>query len=149
MADDTPTTWPLSQVGEADVRMPNLYEILATVDAVPNQLMIDVLNLLEAEGTDIPNADPATKFLRKRNLIRGKYALASLILVRPRLVLGREPGEGEIGPHHLSWGDLEGLYYSFFLQGRRFPPLAPAEADDAGGASQPAPAGDDLPPVAE
>jgi hypothetical protein len=142
-------TWPLSQVGEAEVQMPNLYEILATVDAVPNQVMIDVLNLLESEGADLPSADPALKFLRKRNVIRGKYALASLILVRPRLVLDREPREGEIEPGDLSWGDLEGLYYNFFLQGRRFPPFVFAEDHDVGGIEEPPPPSDDLPPLAE
>jgi hypothetical protein len=147
---DTPDTWPLSQVGEAEVRMPDLYAILATVDAVPSQLMIDVLNLLEAEGADIPGlAEPGKKFLRKRNAVRGKYALASLILVKPRLVLDRPPGEGEIGPAQLSWGDVEGLYYSYFLQGRRLPPFVSAEADDAGGAAEPPPDRDDLPPPTE
>jgi hypothetical protein len=124
--------------------MPDLYAILATVDAVPNQLMIDVLNLLEAEGAELPTLDPALKFLRKRNLIRGKFALASLILVKPRLVLDREPGEGEIGPAQLSWGDVEGLYYSYFLQGRRIPTLGPPPSDDPGGPQEPLPAGGDV-----
>jgi hypothetical protein len=130
--------------------MPDIYAILATVDAVPSQLMIDVLNLLEAEGAELPTLDPALKFLRKRNLIRGKYALASLILVKPRLVLEERPlVEGEIGPAQLSWGDVEGLYYSYFLQGRRIAPLAPPASGDAGGATEPPPPGDDLPPPAE
>jgi hypothetical protein len=129
--------------------MPDIYEILATVDAVPSQLMIDVLNLLEAEGAELPTLDPGLKFLRKRNLIRGKYALASLILVKPRLVLDREPGEGEIGPSQLSWGDVEGLYYSYFLQGRRLPPLAPPTDGDAGGVPEPLPAGGNVRPDAE
>jgi hypothetical protein len=146
---ETIQTWPLSQVGEAEVRMPNLFQILATVDAVPNQVMIDVLNLLESEGADLPGADPALKFLRKRNAVRGKYALASLILVRPRLVLDREPREGEIGPDSLSWGDVEGLYFNFFLYGRRFPPFVFAENHDAGGASEPPPPGGDVPPPTE
>ena len=144
-------TWPLSQIGEAEVRMPNLYEILATVDAVPSQLMIDVLNLLEGEGAEIPGlVEPTKKFLRKRNTIRGKYALASLILVKPRLVLEARPlVEGEIGPAQLSWGDVEGLYYSYFLQGRRLPAFLSSEADDPGGPQEPPSAGDDLPSPAE
>jgi hypothetical protein len=145
-----PDIWPLSQIGDAEVRMPNLYEILATVDAVPSQLMIDVLNLLEAEGSEISSlVEPTKKFLRKRNTIRGKYALASLILVKPRLVLDREPGEGEIGPAQLSWGDVEGLYYSYFLQGRRIPPFLPPAPNDTDGAAEPPSAGDDLPSATE
>jgi hypothetical protein len=144
-----PEPWIFSQVGEAEVQMPDLYQILATVDAVPNQLMIDVLNLLEREGAELPTLDPALKFLRLRNKTRGIYALASLILVKPRLVLDRPPGEGEIGPSQLSWGDVEGLYYGFFLEGRRLSSFLPPPPRDAGGASEPPPPGGDVPPPAE
>jgi hypothetical protein len=144
-----PDTWPLSQIGEAEVAMPDLYAILATVDAVPSQVMIDVLNLLDGEGAELPTADPALKFLRKRNKIRGMYSLASLILVRPRLVLGRAPGEGEIGPDRLSWGDVEGLFFGYFWQGRRLSANLPPPDNDASGPSEPAPPGDDLPPSPE
>lgn len=143
-----PDSWMLAS-GPAEVQMPDLYQILATVDAVPSQVMIDVLNLLDQEGAELPTLDPALKFLRKRNKLRGMYSLASLILVRPRLVLDRAPGEGEIGPSQLSWGDLEGLFYGYFWQGRRLTALGSAASDDAGGISEPAPSGGDLPPPAE
>lgn len=140
-----PDEWMLS-TGLATVRMPDLFQILATVDAVPSQIMIDVLNLLDQEGAELPTVDPAQKFLRKRNKIRGMYSLASLILVSPRLILDRAPGDGEIGPDQLSWGDLEGLFYGYFWQGRRLAPqLSPARSEPDG-APEPAPPGGDVPP---
>lgn len=142
-------TWTLASGMEAKLQMPNLYAILATVGAVPSQAMIEVLNLLDQDGVVLPAADQAQKFLRIRTQIRGMYALASYILVEPRLVLDREPGEGEIGPSDLALNDVEGLYWRYFRGGYRQPPRSPADPADPDGAEGVAPSGDGLPPLAE
>lgn len=151
-AEPQPDRWLLSRGRWAEVQMPDLYEILGAVDAVPSQIMIDVLNLLDKEGAELPVglSEPQLKFLRKRNRVRGLYSLASLILVKPRLVLEKRPLiEGEIGPADLSYGDVEGLYYAYFLAGHRNAPLLFAPRDDAGGASGPVEPGGDVEAPAE
>ena len=142
-------TWVLASGVEATVRMPDLYAILATVGAVPSQAMIEVLNLLDQDGVVLPAADPAQKFVRIRAQIRGMYALASYILVAPRLVLDRPPQGGEIGPADLSYNDVEALYYRYFRGGYRQPPRRDTPAADADGAAEPPQPGGDLPPPAE
>lgn len=141
--------WRMTTGVEAKVQMPNLYAILATVGAVPSQAMIEVLTLLDQEGVALAGVDEGQKFLRIRNNIRGMYAMASLILVEPRLVLDKDPGEGEIGPRDLSLTDVEALYWRYFRGGYRPPPRSPADPADPDGAEEPTSYGGDLRDTAE
>jgi hypothetical protein len=133
------------------LRRPTLYAMLATVGSVPSQLMIDVLNLLEEDGTIFDLLPPEVKFLRIRNKFRGMYALASALIESPRLVLAPETPNreaGEIGEEDISLTEVEWIYHSYF-RARRFtpsgPPPPPAQPD---GAAQPPPPGGDVPPPA-
>lgn len=130
--------WTLASGQVIDLAMPDLYAILATVGAVPSQSMIEVLNLLDQEGVTLSGLDPAHKFLRIRAQIRGMYALLSHIIVRPRLVLDRLPGDGEIGPRDLSFNDVEAIYYRYFRGGYRPSPRVDPAAADIGGPAEPA-----------
>lgn len=151
--DEQQDIWVLSSGVEATVQMPDLYGILSTVGAVPSQIMVDVMNLLDQEGVVLPGLDPAHKFLRIRNNIIGMYALASLILISPRLVLPQRRNgqmvmpplaDGEIGPRDLTINDVEALYYRYFRGGYRPPPRSAAPAAGPDGAAEPA---SDLPGI--
>lgn len=133
------------------LRRPTLYAMLATVGSVPSQMMIDVLNLLEEDGTIFDLLPPEVKFLRIRNKFRGMYALAAALIELPRLVLAPETPNreaGEIGEEDISLAEVEWIYHSYFRH-RRFTPsvqtAAPAQPD---GAQEPAPPGGDVPPDA-
>lgn len=147
---DTPPYAVLSLLTgiEARLRRPTLYAMLATVGSVPNQLMLDVLNMLEEDGVPLDKQPPGKKFLYIRNKYRGMYALAALLIEWPRLVLDPEvPNReaGEIGEEDISLDEVEWIYLSYFRR-RHFtpyrPPAAPAEP---GGAPEPPPPGDDVP----
>jgi hypothetical protein len=93
--------------------MPDLYAILATVGRVPSQQMIDVLNLLQAEGA--LSSDPEMdRFLHKRNEVRGMYAIAALCLVDPVLSLDKDPPVGALTFADFTYADIEVLYWGFF-----------------------------------
>ena len=106
-------TYTLPSGRVVTLHMPDLYAILATVGRVPSQQMIDVLNLLQAEGA--LNPDPEIdRFLHKRNEIRGMYAVAALCLAEPKLSLDKAPPEGALTPADLTFTDVEVVYYGFF-----------------------------------
>lgn len=133
------------------LRKPTLYAMLATVGSVPNQLMIDVLNMLDQDGVDLEKLKPEGKFLYIRNRLRGMYALAAALIELPRLVLEPETPDreaGEIGEEDISLDEVEWIYYSYFRR-RRFTPsgLPPAPAAP-GPAAEPPPAGGDVSPPA-
>lgn len=123
------------------LEMPDLYGILATVGRVPSQHMIDVLNLLVADGAWSPAEADADKYLSKRNTIRGYYAVAALCLQSPRLILDRAPNPAadEIGPTDLNWRDVEAVYHGFFRGWMLTAPAEPAGPADAGRAAGAAP----------
>ena len=137
-------TYTLPSGRRVTLAMPDLYAILATVGRVPSQQMVDVLNLLQAEGA--LDRDPDTnRFLLKRNEVRGMYAIAALCLVEPKLSLEREPPPGALVPSDLSFADVEVIYWGFF-RGARAPLVAPpADAADADRAAESAQPGGDVP----
>lgn len=128
------TTYQILPSGRAvRLQMPNLYGILATVGRVPNQHMIDLLNLLVADGAYTPERVESDKYILKRETIRGMYAITALCLAEPRLRLDGTPDAGEIAPDDLSWRDVEAVYFGFFRGVDQFAPLADADTQDAGG----------------
>lgn len=129
--------------------LPDLWSIVSAVGRIPNPIVMAVMDLLIRDGSYTPEQVQADVYLRKREEILGIYACAALCLVEPRLVIGRTPGEGEIGPRDLPYGDAEVIYYRFFRHGD--PSLFDLLADPAFAAGPPssAPTGDDLPPPAE
>ena len=141
-------TYTLPSGRRVTLAMPDLYAILATVGRVPSQQIVDVLNLLQAEGA--LDSDPDTnRFLLKRNEVRGMYAIAALCLVEPTLSLEREPPAGALTPADLSFADVEVIYWGFF-RGARAPLVEdPADASDADGTAGAASAGGDVPPTPE
>lgn len=133
----------------ARLQMPNLYGILATVGRVPSQLMIDVLNLLVADGAYTPEQADGDKYIRKRETIRGMYAIASLCMVEPRLRLDGTPETGEISPDDLSWRDVEAVYHGYFRGIDQFAAFDGADAACAGWPASAPPDGDAVPQEAE
>ena len=92
--------------------MPNIYKLL-TGSGVPNPALAGILRLLDGEGALA--APSETQLLHgARDRLRGLMEIAALCLVEPKLRLDGEPGEGEIGPPDLAFGDYELIYYSFF-----------------------------------
>jgi hypothetical protein len=117
-------TYTLPSGRVATLNMPDLYAILATVGRVPSQQMVDVLNLLQAEGA--LDADPdVNRFLHKRNEIRGMYAIAALCLADPILSLDKDPPAGALTPADFPFTDIEVVYWGFF-RGWRAPTLTDA-----------------------
>ena len=134
-----------------DLAMPDLYSILATVGAVPSQVVLDAVNLLTEERVYRSTAglDPdRQQFARQVRFLRGVGAIAALCITRPVVAVGREPGEGEIALADLTWADQEAVYYGFF-RGYVRPTLgsdaAGPAADDAG-AAEPREADGDMAP---
>lgn len=126
-----------------ELRMPNLPNILATIGAVPSQLIIDALGILTEERVYRP-ADPTGGITaRQIRYVRGLYAVTALCLVSPQLVLDREPNReaDEIDTTDLSWADLEAVYFGYFRGYTRkasapTPPDSPDhDAGDAGAES--------------
>jgi hypothetical protein len=90
--------------------------------------MIDVLNLLQAEGA--LSSDPEIdRFLHKRNEVRGMYAVAALCLASPILSLDKDPPSGALTPADFTYADVEVIYWGFFRGWRA--PLVESTADPA------------------
>ena len=137
-------TYTLPSGRRVTLAMPDMYAILATVGRVPSQQMVDVLNLLQAEGA--LDSDPdMNRFLLKRNEVRGMYAIAALCMVEPKLSLDREPPAGALVPSDLSFADVEVIYWGSFRGARAPFSEPPADAADVDGAAEPAPPGGDIP----
>lgn len=135
------------------VQMPNLPAILMTVGRVPSQHMLDLLNLLVADGDYTPQGAGERKFIEKANQVKGWYAVAALCLVEPKLVLppaAPNAEAGEIGPDDLTWGDLEALYHGFFRWGNAPAPGSGwlTSTEEPGRPAGDLSAGDALPPAA-
>jgi hypothetical protein len=141
-------TYTLPSGRVVTVAMPDLYAILATVGRVPSQHLVDVLNLLQADGA--LSTDPDTnRFLVKRNEVRGMYAIAALCLVEPILSLDKEPPEGALTPADLTWADVEAVYWGFFRGWRAPVKREPANPTDADRPTEPPRDGDGLRDEAE
>jgi hypothetical protein len=141
-------TYTLPSGRRVTLAMPDLYAILATVGRVPSQQIVDVLNLLQAEGA--LDADPATnRFLLKRNEVRGMYAIAALCLIEPKLCLDGEPKDGALTPSDLSYSDVEVIYWGFFRGARAPQSDASPDPADLDGPTEPARDGRDVPPATE
>lgn len=134
------------------VQMPDLPAILLTVGRVPNQVLVDLLNLLVKDGLWSPKGPDENRFLDKRTEVLGWYAAASLLLHEPRLVLAPaqpDPDKGEIGASDLTFEDLEVLYATFrYWHPRPFDRSWADAAQDNGGAADHVPPGAGLPPAA-
>jgi hypothetical protein len=127
--------------------MPDLYSIMASVGRVPSPHIAAVLDLLIQDKAYTPEGASADVYIRKRDEVRGRYALAALCLVSPRLVLDRapKPEEDEIGPGDLSWVELEAIHLGWFQYWRTPDARRVSDPADADGAQEPPPAGDDVP----
>lgn len=140
--------WTLSDGTVAEVEMPDLFGILGTVGAVPSPVIAAVLDLLVADQAYTPEQTAAQIYVQKRDQVRGMYALASLMLQSPKLVLSGRPGPGEIGVSRLSFADVEGLYYRYFRYGHRQALQGAAGSDQPDGAQGASSAGGDISPDA-
>jgi hypothetical protein len=133
------------------LRTPELFATLATVESVPNQMMIDVLNLLDQEGAVIDYLPEPVKFLRIRNRVRGMYALAATLIESPRLVLAPERPRreaNEFGEKKITLNEVEFIYYRYFRNGYRGTPLVLTAPEQLDAAQDSAPPGSDLLPIA-
>lgn len=94
---------------------PSLTALAAATGGVPNPLSEKVIQL--AMGRRAPNDEQALEHYRRN--CRAYLEAAALCFVEPRLVLDREPGEGEIGPDDLSDMDYTWIYHSFITGGEQ------------------------------
>lgn len=145
-------TFTLSSGQEVELRMPNMYEILSRIGQVPNAQMASVLRLLEGSGA-LSEQGLLQRFAALKEYFLGLYEVAALCIASPRLVLAGDPGEGELGPGDLTFGDVWAIYNRFFFKA----PSTQSSRDelqlvaailagsaDAQGPAPAAPAGDDL-----
>jgi hypothetical protein len=106
--------------------MPNLYQLVASHAKHLNPMTARIIELLEGYGPQ-PSASKEQRDAYARDSLMGAMELASLCLVSPRLVLDREPGEGEVDPSafaYSDWGELMRLF-------RGDPPRPLPDADDS------------------
>jgi hypothetical protein len=94
---------------------PSLTALAATTGGVPNPLSEKLIQL--ALGRRAANDEQALEYYRRNS--RAYVEAAALCFVEPRLVLDREPGEGEIGPDDLTDLDYTWLYHSFIQGGEQ------------------------------
>lgn len=147
MAESKTETITLPSGLQVQVQMPDLFAILASVGRVPNPIMTAVLDLLVKDGAYPAQGPDSDVYLRKRDEIRGMYAIASLCMVAPRLVLSGTPADGDLTPRDLGYNDIEALYWGYF-RGKR-PAFGLAHAVDVNGLASSASDGNDLPPATE
>lgn len=89
---------------------PSLTALVSVSSGVPNPLSRDVQKLITGAA---PTQDEAKRWENYVANSRAMQEVAQLCLKEPRLVLDREPGEGEIGPADLTDLDYSWLYYTF------------------------------------
>lgn len=109
---------------EVTIAMPNLYQLLASHVKLPNPMTGRIIELLEGAGL-YGKSTPEQIAAYNRDTLMGAMELASICLVKPKLVLDREPGEGEVGPQafaHSDWAELLALF--------RSDPPKPADPDN-------------------
>lgn len=110
-----------------ELRWPGLYA-LALTSEIPNPLAADVLRIVSgATGKEAtPQSDEEQIALYRKNA-RSFLAIAQRCLVRPRLVLDREPDyeRDEIGPGDLHENDIQWIFFQFVGEGPNAPGVAP------------------------
>jgi hypothetical protein len=110
-----------------ELRWPGLYA-LALSGEIPNPLADAVLRLVS--GASSKEAEPANheeQVALYRKNARSLLAVAQRCLVRPRLVLDREPDydRDEIGPGDLHENDVQWIFFQFVGEGPTTPGVAP------------------------
>ena len=114
--------WRRGQLGElytlpgcgyvARLIRPSLTALAASVGGIANPLSNELLTLAAGRRP----ADDAQVLAFYQKNCRAYLEAAALCFIEPRLVLDREPKEGEIGPGDLTDYDYTWLYYTF-IQG--------------------------------
>jgi hypothetical protein len=97
----------------ARLRRPSLTALAAATGGMPNPLSEKLIQL--AMGRRASSDEQALEYYRRNS--RAYLEAAALCFVEPRLVLDREPQEGEIGADDLTDLDYTWLYHSFITGG--------------------------------
>ncbi len=132
-----------------ELAMPPLFSIVSRAGRTPDPITAAVLLMLHAEGL-LPQ-DDGELFLSTAQRVAGMYAVASLCLQSPILVLDRKPdaAAGEIGEQDISFLEVKEIYWNFFLGYAHPSPGAPVDPADAPGLPGGVGAGGDEPQPAE
>lgn len=101
-----------------ELRWPGLYALVLTGE-IPNPLTADVLRMVSGAANDKDPEDEEALIERYRKDARSFLGIAQRCLVRPRLVLDREPDyeRDEIGPGDLHEQDMLWIYGHFVQKG--------------------------------
>ena len=109
-------------------RMPDPFTIVAFDGLVPDPMTAAVIDLLKNEKSYTSETDPLRHRHEAAN-IKGIYALAGAMLVKPKLDVNEEYGaNGTLGRREVGYQDAIYLYHAFRFSTRQ-PPSAPADAD--------------------
>lgn len=110
-----------------ELRWPGLFA-LALAGEIPNPLAAAVLRIVSgATGKEAEPASDEDQIALYRRNARSFLAVAARCLVRPRLVLDREPDyeRDEIGPGDLHENDVQWIFFQFVQEGPASPGVAP------------------------
>lgn len=125
-----PATLTLARSGRVvALTMPDLYQIVTTDCAIPNQALEDILALWHY-GALLPQSDDETTLARLKRLTAADFELAKLCLADADLILAGDAAPGDLTPSDLSAADLTAIR-AFFLTGGS--PGVPAPTDNEPG----------------
>ena len=109
-------------------RMPDPFTIVAFDGLVPDPMTAAVIDLLKNEKSYTSENDPLRHKHEAAN-IKGIYALAGAMMVKPKLDVNEEYGaNGTLGRREIGYQDAISLYHLFRFSTRQTP-SASADAD--------------------
>lgn len=99
----------------AELEYPDIYSIFALNIPVPDPITAAVINLLELEGSYIPETDPLV-FKHRADKQRGLYAMYAMCRVDKKVDLSIKHSEAEnvLGRLDIVPIDLDYVFYTFF-----------------------------------
>jgi hypothetical protein len=129
--------------------MPDIVACLSFVGTLPDPYTAAAIKLLINEGSYAPEDDPRY-YHHRLEMMKGMQGIVAHGVVSPHIDLTREWGDGKetLGRRDLSWADWEYAYQVLFRLGDASPIVRAPDANESGGAAEPAPASDELPPDA-
>jgi hypothetical protein len=105
--------------------MPDLFKLVATDAEIPNQALVDILDLVTYGAMDSGRGDDKKRLEGNRRFLMSQFQLAALCIQEPKLVLMGEAKEGDLTPSDLVPRDLRDISEFFQTGGSRGAPATP------------------------
>ena len=127
-ASPTAHTLTLSNGRAVSLHMPDMYALVATDVAIPNQALEDILSLYNYGGL-VGLEDEKEALAQHKRVTRARFELARLCMAEP-LVLEGDAAPGDLTPRDLTSADLRAIQ-TFFLTGD-IPGISTAKNNEPG-----------------